>query len=462
MKIALINPNHNLKDAAVHLGLAYLASYASSLHNNLDISLLDTRISSKRKVRKYLLNNYDLVGLTSSTQTFTEALEIALQIKELYPETPICLGGAHASTYKEEALDANPFDFVVVGEGEQTFSDLISYLKGELDIKLINGLIYKDLEANIIANPSRQLITDIDSIPMPSYNLFRMSAYPHHRMVSSRGCPFNCVFCNSKAIWTNRWRKRSPGKLIEEIEYLVKNFGSKTFVLNDDSFNIDAKRVNDLCGALIARNINILWSASARADLISREMAQKLKSAGCYDVSIGIESANNAVLERINKNTTHELILSGIRNLRAAGIDVLGQFMIGNPGDTLETIKESIDFARNSDLTGVEFYTALPYKGSSLWDFVQQHGRMLGDVEAYNYHNISPRIIFDTPEFPEKDIIKAIDLARAYGYYNALSKDRSIPGLNFGRKLSSLIQQLFKGKVGNNIYLLLRKIYRKL
>ncbi len=178
MKIALINPNRNLKDAAVHLGLGYLASYASSLHNNLDISILDTRISSNKKVLKYLLNNYDLVGITSSTQTFTEALEIALQIKELYPETPICLGGAHASTYKEEALDANPFDFVVVGEGEQTFSDLISYVKGELDIKLINGLIYKDLEGNVITNPSRQLITDIDTIPMPSYNLFRMSAYP--------------------------------------------------------------------------------------------------------------------------------------------------------------------------------------------------------------------------------------------------------------------------------------------
>ncbi len=462
MKIALINPNRNLKDAAVHLGLGYLASYASSLHNNLDISILDTRISSNKKALKYLLNNFDLVGITSSTQTFTEALEIALQIKELYPETPICLGGAHASTYKEEALDANPLDFVVVGEGEQTFSDLISYVKGKLDIKLINGLIYKDLEGNVITNPTRQLITDIDTMPMPSYNLFRMSAYPQHRMVSSRGCPFNCVFCNSEAIWTNRWRKRSPEKIIEEIEYLVKSFGNKTFVLNDDSFNIDAKRVGDFCDALIAKNINILWSASARADLISKEMALKLKASGCYDVSIGIESANNTVLEKINKNTTREKVLSGIRNLRAAGIDVLGQFMIGNPGDTLETIKESIDFAGNSDLTGVEFYTALPYKGSSLWNFVQQHGRMLSDVEAYNYHNTSPRIIFDTPEFPEEKILIAIDLARKEGYYNALSKDRSIPVLNFGRKLGSLIQQLFKGRVGNNIYLLLRRIYRKL
>ncbi len=462
MKIALINPNRNLKDAAVHLGLGYLASYASSLHNNLDISILDTRISSNKKVLKYLLNNYDLVGITSSTQTFTEALEIALQIKELYPETPICLGGAHASTYKEEALDANPFDFVVVGEGEQTFSDLISYVKGELDIKLINGLIYKDLEGNVIANPSRQLITDINTIPMPSYNLFRMSAYPQHRMVSSRGCPFNCVFCNSKAIWTNRWRKRSPEKLIEEIEYLIKNFGSKTFVLNDDSFNIDAKRVGDFCDALIAKNISILWSASARADLISKEMALKLKASGCYDVSIGIESANNIVLEKINKNTTREKILSGIRNLREADIDVLGQFMIGNPGDTLETIKESIDFARNSDLTGVEFYTALPYKGSSLWDFVQKHGKMVTKADAYDYHNVSPRIIFDTPEFPEEEILIAINLAKRSGYFNALTYDKNNSLLNFGRSLAMWFQRRLGTTTGNKLYLFLRKIYQKI
>lgn len=462
MRIALINPNNKLKDAAVHLGLGYLSSYAKLKHNNLDISVLDTRISSHKQCRKYILEKYDLVGITSSTQTFAEAVELATQIRSSYPDMPICLGGAHASTYKEEALQDQVFDYAVIGEGEQTFSDLISFIKNQLEISSINGLIYKDKDGSIKKNPPRELIANPDTIPIPDYPLFRMSAYPQHRMITSRGCPFDCVFCNSKAIWTNRWRKRSPEKLLEEIKYLINNFGNKTFVFNDDSFNIDSLRVNNFCNILIAEKINILWSSSARADLISKEMALNLKAAGCYDVSIGIESANNTVLERINKNTSREKILTGINNLRTAGIDVLGQFMIGNPGDSLATIKESIDFAGSCGLTGVEFYTALPYKGSALWDFAQNHGRMLTRTEAWNYHNVKPRVIFDTEEFPYKDILTAINLAIDLGYYNALSKDRSIPFLNIGRKLSSLMQRLFKGKTGNKIYLVLRKLYHKL
>jgi len=297
---------------------------------------------------------------------------------------------------------------------------------------------------------------------MPDYPIFRMSAYPQHRMVTSRGCPFDCVFCNSKAIWTNRWRKRSPEKLIEEIEYLLNNFGNKTFVFNDDSFNIDSKRVEDFCNTLITMKINILWSASARADLITEEMAAVLKAAGCYDLSIGIESANNTVLEKMNKNSTREKILRGITILKSAGIDVLGQFMIGNPGDSLAAIKESIDFAESSGLTGVEFYTALPYKGSALWDYVQNHGRILTDTDPTNYHLVSPRIIFDTPEFPHDDILEAIRLVKQKSYYNALSKDRRLRILDMGRMLARVIKKITGSRLGNSIYLWLRRIYHKL
>jgi len=136
--------------------------------------------------------------------------------------------------------------------------------------------------------------------------------------------------------------------------------------------------------------------------------------------------------------------------------------MIGNPGDTLDTIKESIDFAESCDLTGVEFYTALPYKGSELWNFVQESGRMLTSVQAHMYHNISPRIIFDTAEFPYQDILEAIRLVKEKSYYKALSKDRRLRILDMGRMMVNILKKIAGSRIGNGIYLWLRGVYHKL
>ncbi len=462
MDIGLINPNRGLKDAAVHLGIGYIASYARVNHKDLSIKVLDTRISKKTKIDAFLNTKYDLIGITSSSQVFLEAVEIANKIKRIFPDTPICIGGSHPSTVREESLQDFPFDYAIYGEGEISFSELIGHLKNDVDISSINGLIYKSASGLIIRNPSREIIKDIDSIPFPAYDLFNMSGYPQHRITTSRGCPFNCVFCNSHSLWTNKWRKRSPENLIEEIKILISKYKSKSFVFNDDSFNIDAKRVVNFCNELITQKVNIIWATSVRVDLITPEMATKMKQSGCYNVSIGVESANNEVLEKMNKKTTKEKISDGINILRNAGIDVMGQFMIGNPGDSLNTVKESVEFAKTSNLTGVEFYTALPYKDTLLWEYIKEHGRLLVDVEPYEYHTIVPRIVYDTPEFSYNDRLKAIELAVENGFYNALSKDEKIWILDIGKNIAKNLQRLLAGKFGNKIYLWLRDLYRRM
>ncbi len=460
MKIGLINPNKELKHPAVHLGLGYLASYVYQNHNNISFELIDTRVAKSKETHQFLNTSFDLIGITASSQVFLEAVDLANQFKSKYPETPICLGGSHISTVKEEALINFPFDYGVYGEGEVTFSELIDHLQGEKELKDITGIIYKDQEGNIIVNSPRQLISEIDSIPFPSYNLFKMNRYPQHRLTTSRGCPFNCVFCNSHSLWTNKWRKRSPQNILDEIKLLNKNFKRKSIVFNDDSFNIEAKRVIELCNLIIDEKMDILWSTSIRVDLITDEIAQKMKESGCYNVSIGIESANNEVLKMMNKHNTKEKIYAGIQILRNANIDVMGQFMIGNPGDKLETIKESIEFAKTSNLTGAEFYTALPYKDSLLYDFVKSEGKMLTNQESYHFHNINPRIVFETPDFIYEQRLKAVELAIENGFYNALSKDKKSFILDLGRNIAKLFQKIFKGKLGNYIYLKLRNIYR--
>ncbi len=187
-----------------------------------------------------------------------------------------------------------------------------------------------------------------------------------------------------------------------------------------------------------------------------------MRKSGCYNVSIGIESANNEVLKKMNKNTTKEKIFDGIQILRKSGIDVMGQFMIGNPGDTLASVEESIVFAKTSNLTGVEFYTALPYRNSLLWDYVEEHGKLLTDAEPYTYHNISPRIIFETEEFTYQDRLKTIGLATKNGYYHALTHDARNVYVDGGRVMALSLQKVLKGKIGNKLYLGLRKAYRKM
>jgi len=460
MKIGLINPNKEIKEPAVHLGLGYIASYASRNHADLSFELLDTRVSKSNEINKFLDKQFDIIGITATSQTFLEALELTNAIRIKWPQTPIVLGGAHCSTVKEEVLQDFPFDYAVYGEGEITFSDLISHFKGEKNLSEINGLIYRNSTGNVIINPVRELISDLDSIPFPMYSLYKMSLYPQHRMITTRGCPHKCVFCNSHSIWTNKWRKRSAENIISEIEHLSSTYSMKSFVFNDDSFNIDLGRVEKICDYLIEKKTGIIWTTSVRVDRISEIVAQKMKQAGCYNVSIGIESANNEVLKLMFKSNTREKIYDGIQIFRRAGIDVMGQFMIGNPGDTLATIEESIEYAKTSNLNGVEFYTALPYKDTQLWDYANSHGKMLTDKPAWEYHTINPRIVFDTPEFPYEDRLKAIDLAVQNGFYHALSTDKRNLLLDFGKGFAKLAQSIFKGKLGNKIYLFLRSVYR--
>lgn len=462
MKIGLINPNKELKHPAVHLGLGYLASYVNEKYPDIRFELIDTRVAKPKEIKTFFNTTFDLIGITASSQVFLEAIDIANQIKTKSPETPICLGGSHISTVKEEALSGFPFDFGIYGEGEITFAELIEHIQGNIKPEDITGLIYKDQTGQIKVNPPRSLISEMDNIPFPAYDLFKMNRYPQHRLTTSRGCPFNCVFCNSHSLWTRKWRKRSAQNILDEIKLLIKNHGRKSIVFNDDSFNIDAKRVIELCNLIIKEKLGILWSTSIRVDLITDEIAQKMQASGCYNVSIGVESANNDVLKKMNKNNTKEKIYDGIQILRKAGIDVMGQFMIGNPGDTLETVKESIEFAKTSNLTGAEFYTALPYKDSLLYDYVMNYGKMLTNQKCYTFHNITPRIIYETPDFSYEQRLDAINLAIENGFYNALSKDEKSFVLDFGRNAAKLFQKLFKGKIGNIIYLKLRNIYRKI
>ncbi len=404
------------------------------------------------------MHDYDLIGITVLSPTYREVIQVFDFLRSGKPGTPLCFGGPYVTTIMEEIFEETPVDYAVYGEGEITFSEVLDHVKGNRIIKQINGLMYRE-NGTVITNPPREQIEDLDTIPFPAYDLFRMERYPMHRIVTSRGCPFKCVFCNSSSIWLGKWRKRNPVKVIEEIEFLIKNYKKKTFFFNDNSFNVDLKRVENFCKIILDKKLKFLWTTPVRVEIITKEIAQLMKESGCYNVGIGIESANNSLLETMKKMNTIESVQKGIRIFKDAGIEVLGQFVIGSPGDTLKTVKESIEFAKKSELDFIMFYSVLPFKTTAQWDYVLDQGRLYSK-KIHEYHTIKPRIVFETPEFPYSDRLKAIDLVKKEGFYSD-SNDKSRL-YDFGKDMASRMQQILPAKISDNLYFLMKKVYRKL
>ena len=458
MKIGLIFPNNDRKDKTVHIGLGYLVAYARKEHSDIEFSILDTRISSKKEVEKFTNSDFDLIGLTVLSPVYYEVVSLVEKIRKNSPQTPVIVGGPYVTTIMEDIFDGLDINYAVYGEGEITFSEFIYFLKKERSIDIINGIIYKNEENVIVKNPSRKQIKKLDSIPFPAYDLFKMNKYPMHRITTTRGCPFKCVFCNSSSIWDWKWRKRSVENIVEEIQYLLKNYGKKVFFLNDNTFNVDLERIELFCNTLIEKKIKILWSTPVKVEIITQEVAILMKKAGCYNVGIGIESANNEILKNIRKNTTIEEIDKGISIFKKAGIEVLGQFVIGSPGETLETVKQSIDYAKKSKLDFIMFYSILPFKGTEQWDYVIKNGNF-PIRKIHKFHSISPRIVFETPEFDYNDRLEAIKLAQEEGYYSE-SNDRSY-FFDMGKEIAQIIQAHLPTFISSRLYFFMKNFYRK-
>lgn len=457
MKIGLIFPNKDRRYKTIHLGLGYLAAYAREQHEGLDFQLLDTRVATSKETKQFFSTNFDLIGITVFSPVYYEVIEILKRIRKNNADIPVCLGGPYVTTIREDIFKKTPAEFAVYGEGEITFSELISHLKGEKEIEEIQGIIYRDGQGKVVVNPEREKIKDLDSIPRPAYDIFPMDRYPLHRMVTSRGCPYACAWCNSSSIWDHNYRTASIEKVVDDIEFLIRNYGKKIFVFGDNTFNSSVKRVDAFCDLLFERKIDILWAISLRADIMTQELAHKMKKAGCYNVSVGIESANNEILEKLGKRSTIEEMTAGIKMLQAAGIEIMSQFVIGSPHETLEHVKESVAYAKTSGCDYTNFYSVLPFRGSPQWKYVKDHGRFLVD-DIHDFHELKPKVVFETPEFPYEDRVKAIALVKKEGFYS--NQDKKNWMFDFAKETSRKIQRLLPKSTGEKLYMVLKSVYR--
>jgi len=382
MRIALISPKWNeMVNSYPPLGLGYLAAVLEA--DGHQVAIFDLGLEPKtpvsEDVRRVVAYAPDLVGLTAMTNNYHSAEAIMAGVKEQL-HCPIVVGGPHVTLFPERIATDSRVDYVVYGEGEETLLELVRVLMRDgcapttEALRQIQGLCFT-AGGQVICNPPRPLIKDLDGLPFPARHLFALDRYPLYapngeRMVtllSSRGCPFNCSYC-FKGIVGRTYRQRSPDSIIAELRHLIEHYGYRHFYFIDDLFTIDRRRLTAITRRMIDERLGIRWQCLARVDRVTPETLQLMYRAGCREVHYGIESGNPEILKSLGKRITIEQVRDAVAWTARAGILAKGYFMLGLPGDTEETMQQTLQFASELELDQAMFSMTTPFPGTRLWE----------------------------------------------------------------------------------------------
>ncbi len=334
------------------------------------------------------LNGIELVGITTMTPSYPSGCLIARLIKKVFPQINIVFGGIHATLLYGEVLKENPYvDFVVRGEGDITFPELLTALQSgsREDIERVKGVSFR-VETQIVNNADRDLIQDLDNLPFPDRSLIDRSKYTGPlapglyrssnkrpaEVYTSRGCPYQCKFCSIHFVMGNRCRLRSLQNVLAEIDDLVQNQGYNYIFFHDDNFTLSKPRVLAFCKELVKRRIK--WSCLSRVDLIDEETIRAMKLAGCEKIAFGVESGSLRVLRHIRKQITPVQVVKAFTLAQKYKIITQAYLMIGHPTETVEDVLKSIALIKriNPDFIFASMVTAFP--GTELFDEAIQKG----------------------------------------------------------------------------------------
>ncbi len=338
--------------------------------------------------------NPDLVGFSATTSGFLDGYDLATAIKARRPDIPIIFGGVHISALKGVLLDQfEHIDYLCLGEGEQTLSDLAA----GRPLGAITGLAWRD-NGQVVTNPVREHIENLDTLPFPAYEklagfpkgyqlpLFSYIQAPGATMVTSRGCPYQCSYCD-RSVFKRGFRYNSAEYIYRHMQYLNTRFGVRHLNIYDDLFTLNRKRITELCTLLTAKPLGMHFNCAVRTGHADDALLHMLKQAGCLMVSLGIETGDPDLMQVHKPGVYLDEVRDTVKRIRAAGIRAKGLFMMGLPGETVESIRKTSDFVISLELDDMNMAKFTPFHGAPVWETILEEGMLEEDWRKMNCLN---------------------------------------------------------------------------
>lgn len=425
----LINPAMNMKklgrfaellEPMPPLGLGYIAG--ALVRHGCDVKVVDMfaeRLTGDEVAEAAKRFRPELVGMTVLTPSAPTCEVLSRLIRAVLPETKIVWGGVHADVFGREIVRSGVVDFAVHHDGEITICELVDALAAhEKDFSAVDGITWASTDGQVVTNKGRALLKDLDTLAYPAWHLFPYHRYgllpfadidkPVLTMTGSRGCPYRCDYCS--LLHTGKvYRRRDPKSIVDEYEHLVETYGVKQIGFVDPIFPLVKKDLEPVCREIKRRKLDekCVWLSETRADRLDLETCEMMYEGGCRRVLMGIESGVDLLLGNVNKHLSTDKVRESVKNLRQAGIQSVGLFMIGLPGETPAMTRETIEFAVDLDLDFAKFAITVPFPGSKLFEDQWQKTLFRDDWENYTTFNPDPdRLIYHPDGYDPAELIR--------------------------------------------------------
>lgn len=410
-KILLINPPYPMEESpSPPFGLMSLGAYL--VKNGFGVKIEDyivTPYSPDRIMKTLREFRPDIIGATGVTMNINRALAILKECRRESPGAAIVMGGPHVTFDAMNILSKNEYiDFIVRGEGELTSVELFSNLERPETFSGIRGISYR-ANGTVVHNEMREFIPDINILPYPARDLVQISKYRALNlplnMVTSRGCPFECIFCVGSRMVGRKVRYFDTMRVVDEFEMLSK-MGTRQINIVDDLFTSNRKRCTAICDEIIRRGIRQDWTAFARVDTVSPELLAAMKAAGCTMLCFGIESGNQEILDLVKKKITLEKIEKAIAMCREAGIVPMASYIMGLPGETPETVRQTMEFAKNL-CNSYGYHILAPFPGTEVREKAEQYGMRIltSDWDQYDAN----RSVCESIHLPHQEVDRIVN-----------------------------------------------------
>jgi radical SAM superfamily enzyme YgiQ (UPF0313 family) len=411
MQVTFVNPPYptgsHRHPPFIPLGIGYLAAVLEK--NGYDVNVIDCqalKLTSNEVENELHKRQPDIVGLTSTTLTYKPALEIIKAAKKALPNCLTVIGGSHVTFWDEEALEECPqLDVVVRKEGENTFLELVQRLEAGKSFGDVLGITYRK-DGKTVKTKDRPYIEDLDSLPFPAHHLWpldRLKKYGNvmFPLMTSRGCVFWCEFCSAVRMFGRKFRMRSAKNVVDEMEYLHNTYGADTFTFYDDAFTVDQSRVEEICRELHARNLKVTWDCGTRVDMVTKDLLQKMKEAGCIAVWYGVEAGSQKVINAMGKGFTANKTKKAFKATKEVGLMTIASVVFGFPGETRESAMETVKLVEEIDPDDIGYYIATPYPGTPMADYVKKMG-WIRVTDFDKYDTATP--IFELPTLSMQEV----------------------------------------------------------